>query len=152
MRYDMRTRPGTKHARPDPINIMRRIALSTLPGLVLLLAACGQASDTERLARLGLPAADHRADAGRGAEVFSAKCRECHGPAARGSDKGPPLVHGYYVASHHADLAFYRAVKQGVPQHHWEFGDMPPQPDVTPEQAADVIAYVRGLQRRAGLE
>lgn len=128
------------------------IQLATLGLALLALAACGQGSDAERLARLGLPPADYRADAGRGAEIYGAKCRTCHGPAARGSDKGPPLVHGYYVASHHADLAFYRAVKQGVVQHHWEFGDMPPQPDVTPEQAADIIAYVRDLQRKAGLK
>ncbi|MDX1594893.1 MAG: cytochrome c [Gammaproteobacteria bacterium] len=124
-----------------------------LAGLALattLLAACGQADDRERLARLGLPPADYVPDAGNGARVYSAKCRECHGPAARGSDKGPPLVHGYYVASHHADLAFYRAVKDGVVQHHWEFGDMPAQPEVDPKQVADIIAYVRGLQAKQG--
>ncbi|NCF11647.1 MAG: c-type cytochrome [Gammaproteobacteria bacterium] len=127
------------------------LATATLLASSALLAACGQGSDTERLARLGLPPASYQADAGRGAEVYSAKCRDCHGPAARGSDKGPPLVHGYYVASHHADLAFYRAVKQGVVQHHWEFGDMPAQPDVAPERVADIIAYVRGLQAKQGL-
>lgn len=116
----------------------------------LLLAGCGQ-TDAERLARLGLPPAGYQADAGRGAETFAAKCRDCHGPAARGTDKGPPLVHGYYVPGHHADLAFYSAVRNGVAQHHWEFGDMPAQPDVAPERVADVIAYVRGLQQKQGL-
>ena len=119
--------------------------------VVLLLAGCGPAEDSERLARLGLPARDHVADPGRGAETYVAHCRSCHGPAARGTPQGPPLVHGYYVPGHHADLAFYAAVKNGVKQHHWEFGDMPPQPQVSPAQAADVIAYVRGLQRKAGL-
>lgn len=117
---------------------------------VTLVAACGQADDAERLARLGLPATGYMADVGQGASTYAAKCRECHGPAARGTDKGPPLVHGYYVPNHHADLAFYRAVKQGVVQHHWEFGDMPAQPDVTPERVADIIAYVRGLQQKQG--
>ena len=117
---------------------------------VTLVAACGQADDAERLARLGLPTTGYMADVGPGAATYAAKCRECHGPAARGTDKGPPLVHGYYVPNHHADLAFYRAVKQGVVQHHWEFGDMPAQPDVTPERVADIIAYVRGLQQKQG--
>ena len=130
-------------------NTIRHLVFAMLAGT--LLAGCGQGDDAERLARLGLPPADYRADAGRGAEVYAAKCRECHGPAARGSDKGPPLVHGYYVASHHADLAFYRGVRQGVVQHHWEFGDMPAQPDVAPERVADIIAYVRGLQAKQGL-
>ena len=128
---------------------IRTTAAALLAGT--LITACGQADDAERLARLGLPASSYQSDPGQGAEVYAAKCRECHGPGARGTDKGPPLVHGYYVPSHHADLAFYRAVKQGVPQHHWEFGDMPAQPDVAPERVGDIIAYVRGLQLRAGL-
>ncbi len=125
--------------------------ITLLGAAALLLAACGESGDAERLARLGLPAADYRADATRGATTYADKCRDCHGPAGRGSDKGPPLVHGYYVPGHHADLAFYRAVKDGVVQHHWEFGDMPAQPDVAPERVADVIAYVRDLQQKQGL-
>jgi mono/diheme cytochrome c family protein len=125
-----------------------RLVVVVLSGL--LLAACSAGDDAERRARLGLPAPDHVADPQRGATLFGTHCRACHGPAARGSDQGPPLVHGYYVASHHADLAFYSAVRNGVVQHHWEFGDMPAQPQVTPEQAADITAYVRGLQRRQG--
>jgi mono/diheme cytochrome c family protein len=132
---------------------MHKLTKLVLPALLSsgLLAACGQADDSERLARLGLPSASYQANAGNGATVYSAYCRECHGPAGRGSDKGPPLMHGYYVPSHHADLAFYSGVKRGVVQHHWEFGDMPAQPEVSPEQVADIIAYVRGLQQRQGL-
>ncbi len=120
---------------------------------VILLSGCGSGSDgdAERLARLGLPVAGYSPDTNRGAKGYASNCRECHGPGGRGTDKGPPLIHGYYVASHHADFAFYSAVKKGVVQHHWEFGDMPPQPQVSPELAADVTAYVRGLQQRAGL-
>jgi hypothetical protein len=44
------------------------------------------------------------------------------------------------------------AVRDGVKQHHWHFGNMPPQPEVTPEQTGHVIAYVRGLQRQAGIQ
>ena len=62
-----------------------------------------------------------------------------------------PLLHGYYRPDHHANYAFYMAVKNGVVQHHWEFGNMPAMPQVSPEQAADIIAYVRALQRQAGL-
>ncbi len=128
-------------------------AVRPLPAalLGLLLAACGAGDDAERRARLGLPAPGHVADAQRGAALYASHCRDCHGPGLRSSDKGPPLLHGYYVPGHHADLAFYSAVKNGVVQHHWEFGDMPPQPQVNPEQAADITAYVRELQQRHGL-
>lgn len=132
---------------------MRVATRWSLPALLMsgLLTACGQADDSERLARLGLPPTGYQANIDNGATVYRAQCRECHGPAGRGGDKGPPLVHGYYVASHHADLAFYRAVKQGVVQHHWEFGDMPAKPEVTPTQVADIITYVRALQLKQGL-
>jgi len=56
-----------------------------------------------------------------------------------------------YRPGHHADLAFHFAVRDGVKQHHWPFGDMPPQPGVTPEQVGHAIACVRALQRQAGI-
>jgi len=86
-----------------------------------------------------------------GARVFAAKCAECHGPAASGSDKGPPLVHKIYEPGHHGDGSFLRAVRQGVRQHHWPFGNMPPVPGVTDEQVRQIVAYVRGLQEQAGI-
>jgi hypothetical protein len=38
-----------------------------------------------------------------------------------------------------------------VRSHHWNFGDMPPQPQVTPQQLADIVAYVRVLQEANGI-
>lgn len=87
-----------------------------------------------------------------GALVFEQKCSGCHGREAKGTDKGPPLVHKIYEPSHHADMAFYLAVRQGVRSHHWPFGDMPPVPGVGDEEVARIIAYVRGLQRAAGIQ
>jgi mono/diheme cytochrome c family protein len=92
------------------------------------------------------------AAADSGAAVFERKCAECHGPEAKGSDKGPPLVHEIYEPSHHADAAFYLAVRQGVRAHHWPFGDMPAVEGVSEEQIAGIVAYVRGLQTAAGIE
>lgn len=86
-----------------------------------------------------------------GRELFERNCMACHGSGAQGSPAGPPLVHKYYEPSHHADAAFYIAVQRGVRQHHWKFGNMPPIPGVKKEEVAFIIAYVRDLQRKAGI-
>lgn len=87
-----------------------------------------------------------------GAQAFDLHCATCHGAYARGTDSGPPLVHRYYEPSHHGDAAFQFAVQRGVAAHHWRFGDMPPQPQVTERELAAIVAYVRWLQREAGIE
>jgi mono/diheme cytochrome c family protein len=86
-----------------------------------------------------------------GAALFATNCAACHGPGAAGSDKGPPLVHKIYEPSHHHDGSFYRAVRQGVRSHHWSLGDMPPVPGVSDGEVGRIIAYVRELQRAAGI-
>lgn len=125
------------------------VALATT--LSAALAGCGEGGPESRRERLHLPSPGFRPDAGIGREVFETRCAECHGKHAKGTDKGPPLVDQIYRPAHHADLAFHFAVRDGVKQHHWRFGDMPPRPEVTPEQAGHVIAYVRALQRQAGI-
>lgn len=89
--------------------------------------------------------------AGRGKSAFDANCAACHGVNAAGSDKGPPLVHVIYNPGHHADGAFFLAAKRGVRSHHWRFGDMPPQPQVTDDQLAAIVRYVRELQAANGI-
>ena len=92
------------------------------------------------------------ADAGgAGKSLFARHCMRCHGPEARGTRIGPPLVHRIYEPSHHADAAFFLAVKRGVRSHHWKFGDMPPVPGLGPEEVALIVKYVRRLQRAAGI-
>ncbi len=109
--------------------------------LVALVAGCGQASSP-----------DAAGDPGRGESLFSATCAECHGVAGVGTDKGPPLVDPIYRPGHHSDAAFLLAVRQGVLPHHWGFGTMPPQEGLSDADVADIVAYVRGLQRAAGIE
>ncbi|MFN2432360.1 MAG: cytochrome c [Gemmatimonadota bacterium] len=86
-----------------------------------------------------------------GRRLFDANCSRCHGPAASGTEQGPPLVHMIYEPNHHGDAAFQRAVAHGTPAHHWGFGDMPPVPGLAPAQVEKIVVYVRHLQRQAGI-
>ena len=86
-----------------------------------------------------------------GERVYDANCRTCHGPRGTGTEAGPPLVHRIYEPSHHADAAFQLAVARGVRAHHWSFGDMPPLPALDSAEVARATAYVRWLQRQAGI-
>ncbi|MBE0509834.1 MAG: cytochrome c [Chromatiales bacterium] len=135
-----------------------------------LLAACGESPEataqeraTETTSAESMPQTPVRSsdfrippqgfvtDLQRGQQLFVANCAQCHGTDARGSDKGPPLIHRIYEPSHHSDLAFYFAVSRGTHQHHWNFGNMPPVPGVNGEDAAHIIAWVRQQQRAAGI-
>ena len=86
-----------------------------------------------------------------GEELFNANCALCHGPSAEGTDQGPTLIDRIYHPGHHSDFSFRRAVAQGVPQHHWTFGAMPPVATVSADAVEQIICYVRELQREAGI-
>ena len=91
------------------------------------------------------------AQAVAGRTAFDANCAACHGKNGSGTNLGPPLIHDIYNPGHHADESFYRAVHQGVQRHHWQFGNMPPAPQVVDSQIADIIRYVRELQEANGI-
>jgi len=91
------------------------------------------------------PALSEQASAGK--RAYDANCVSCHGANAAGSDQGPPLVHDIYNPGHHANEAFVRAARLGVQQHHWKFGNMPPQPKVSFGETTAIIRYIRELQR-----
>ncbi|GAB5470536.1 MAG: hypothetical protein Kilf2KO_35660 [Rhodospirillales bacterium] len=99
---------------------------------------------------LALPALS--ADAKAGEAHFQEDCAVCHGRYALGTDRGPPLIHRIYQPSHHGDRAFRLAVRQGVRAHHWKFGDMPAMSGLSRADVAEIIAYVRELQRANGIE
>jgi len=89
--------------------------------------------------------------AARGQTVFNANCARCHGVNAVGTNRGPRLIHDIYNPGHHGDAAFYRAAKMGSPQHHWSFGNMPPQPQVNDAQIASIISFIREVQVANGI-
>ena len=135
------------------------IRLAAALGLLALLACSGGdapqyanpgagSSDTASPAVI-VPALSETALAGQTA--FNANCALCHGANAAGSNLGPPLVHRIYEPNHHQDFAFRNAVQNGVQSHHWQFGNMPPAPQVSEADVERIICYVRELQLANGI-
>lgn len=132
---------------------MRRARLPLTLGLTIaaamLAAACAdREAPSADVAQLPPTPAEHS----RGQTLYDANCATCHGPAGTGTAQGPPLVHIIYEPGHHSDASFHVAAQRGVFAHHWRFGNMPPQPQVTPDDVTAIIGYVRWLQRQAGIE
>ena len=86
-----------------------------------------------------------------GEKAFTANCAKCHGVNGSGTDKGPPFIHEIYNPGHHTDDAFYFAARNGVRQHHWPYGNMPPQPQVSEADLGAIVQYVRELQVANGI-
>jgi mono/diheme cytochrome c family protein len=116
------------------------------------LLAIGCSSGIDEGTREALVAAEVPAEHGAGRHLFDVHCAVCHGPAATGTEVGPPLVHPVYRPRHHGDEAVQLAVAQGVRAHHWRYGDMAPVPDLDRDDVAAITGYVRWLQRSAGIE
>ena len=116
---------------------------------MLAAAGCQGGEDAQPvLAQLPPTPAEHS----RGEALYDANCASCHGPKGAGTEQGPPLVHVIYEPGHHSDASFLVAAQRGVVAHHWRFGNMPPQPQVSAEEMPSIIGYVRWLQRQAGIE
>jgi mono/diheme cytochrome c family protein len=113
---------------------------------IAVLAACGERARPMEFDPGPVPAEHAAAE-----RLFDAKCSSCHGRHAAGTESGPPLVHVYYEPNHHADIAFQRAVAFGVVPHHWSYGPMPPVEGLSEEDVGRITAYVRWLQRAAGI-
>ena len=86
-----------------------------------------------------------------GREAYEASCAVCHGKDLKGTRTGPPFLDVVYAPNHHPDASFRAAVARGVQPHHWSFGPMPPQPQVSDDEIEEIIAYVRAQQLEAGI-
>lgn len=127
-------------SRPRSLATAAAFGIVTLAASVALFAQGPQAV---------MPPKGFAPDPARGAALFQKHCIECHGRDARGTPRGPSLLHPGYGPGHHSDLAFYIAIQQGVGQHHWQFGDMKAIPALSPEEAGHVIGWIRNEQRNA---
>ncbi len=126
--------------------------LMVLLSALILPVSCSK-HDTEKGGQsFNLPGPGFVADPSRGKQLFQASCAGCHGEDGRGSSHWPPLVHTFYRPGHHSDMAFYLAVKNGVREHHWNFGDMPPILGLSPEDVGHILVFVRQEQQKAGIK
>ncbi|HHI94180.1 MAG TPA: cytochrome c [Gammaproteobacteria bacterium] len=132
--------------------MLKKYYVVLLVSVSLFLVSCDNLDPEEIRQRQHFPGKNFVADAQQGRALFVANCSQCHGPAGHGTGQGPPLVDKIYRAAHHADITFHWAVKNGVKQHHWGFGDMPPIGNVSPEDVGHIIAYIRQQQRNAGIQ
>ena len=115
-------------------------------------SAAPTAASGAPLAEVVVPA-EFSPPARQGETYFNAVCASCHGTNAAGQDGvAPPLVHRIYEPSHHGDMAFVLAARNGVRAHHWPFGNMPPVEQIlTDAELGAIVAYIRELQRANGI-
>jgi len=92
------------------------------------------------------------AAASKGQVVFNTNCASCHGVDASGGMGGPPLIHNIYNPGHHGNQSFINAVRNGAGQHHWNFGDMPPQKHVAFGDMVFLIKFIREVQEQNGIK
>ncbi len=113
--------------------------------------ATAPAKDGAPMVAVTLPS-ELSAQAKMGQRAFDAACSSCHGANAAGQQGvAPPLIHKTYEPGHHADMAFFLAVENGVRPHHWRFGAMPPIEGLTRADVATIVAFVREVQRENGI-
>lgn len=148
--------PTTAQPAPAVPSAGRKILVFAVAGLV----AAGASVAAWQLANRGAESASGgrqiviaqlSSQAVEGRRTYDTVCADCHGAHGAGTSKGPPLIHDIYNPGHHGDESFYRAVRSGARQHHWRFGDMPAQPEVSALQIAAILRYVREMQVANGI-
>ena len=125
---------------------MRRVAAAAV-GLALLVAACGGSGGSNE----GL---DERELIVKGRELVRGKatCAVCHGPDLLGTPMGPSFLQALYAPDRLPDSAIHDAVRNGVKQKNWDFGPMPALPHVSDADVDAIIAFIRSMQRAAGID
>ncbi len=120
-----------------------RLWLAGLATCLTILAGCGSDDAT--------PVAD-ATSISTGETVYSQNCASCHGADLEGTDKGPSQLSVVYEPNHHSDDSYRSAIANGVPQHHWPFGDMPPVQGLSADEVEAVIGFIRSEQEQRGFQ
>lgn len=132
-------------AEPLLVRLLARPALVVGIGLGVFLAACGSSDPSPTAAPVG-------GDLAEGEALYAANCASCHGADLRGTERGPSHLSIVYEPNHHGDDSFRSAMSNGAPQHHWDFGAMPPVAGLSADEQDAIIAYIRDVQEREGFE
>ena len=132
------------------LTVMVAALVAVLGGLLFWWPDEKQRADRSAMVNVTVPALGP--DEQQGSLLFNDNCASCHGVNAAGQ-KGvaPPLIHKIYEPGHHADISFLLAAKNGVRAHHWPFGNMPPVPSVNAEDVAQIVRFIRSVQRANGI-
>lgn len=126
---------------------MRRMNMF-LAIIALFLFSCSQSERKVENSPAGLNVREETpAEYLKGEELYRNHCALCHGEKGKGTDKGPSFLSSIYHPNHHGDESFVLAARNGARAHHWQFGDMPPIPNVKEAEVREIIGYVRWLQR-----
>jgi mono/diheme cytochrome c family protein len=80
----------------------------------------------------------------RGAGPYAANCAVCHGDALQGTSRGPTLLDP--VSIELTDATMRNAIRNGVAETRWQFGDMPANGALRDAQVNEIIAFVRAGQ------
>jgi mono/diheme cytochrome c family protein len=115
---------------------MRRWAGCAITIVMATMAACGR--DASESAGI------------RGERPYAANCAVCHGDALQGTSRGPTLLDP--VSSELSDAAMRNAIRNGVEQTRWQFGDMPANGALRDAQVNEIIAFVRAGQADVAAE
>jgi mono/diheme cytochrome c family protein len=127
--------------------------------LVLGLTGCGKNGNQSTTAggsgATQTQVADYQPDPDNGLEVFKQGCITCHGAGGKGlPHQGPSLRTSTFVAGHSDKelIAFIKAGRAKNDPTNRSGNPMPPYgniPGLIDERIADVVSYVRQLQREA---
>jgi len=118
--------------------------------VTVTLSACSSSNEREDSIDVVTPPANFIGNEMRGRSLYAEYCSLCHGTIKKGksaeTSRGPSLISSMYKSDHHSDMHFYKAVQFGTYQHHWHFGNMPAVKDITPQQTAHIISFIRVKQ------
>ncbi|NRP47788.1 MULTISPECIES: cytochrome c [unclassified Marinobacterium] len=120
--------------------------------LVFIASAAVTAKADHREGHVDVQVGELSQRAAYGQQVFNETCAACHGNNGAGTLKGPPLIHDIYNPGHHSNQAIISAIKNGVRQHHWPYGDMPAQEKIGFAKTMAVIEFIREVQVQNGVE
>ncbi|MCL1600011.1 MAG: c-type cytochrome [Actinomycetia bacterium] len=87
-----------------------------------------------------------------GGDLYRANCAACHGSNLTGTAVGPSQLSVVYQPGHHPNEAYISAIRNGVPAHHWDFGDMAPVVGLSQGDMDRIVTFVRETQRIEGFE